>query len=57
MKKAYQIIIIIVAIVTYMFLGVTSTDEAKADVASHDATYNQLVEEVGENAASFLMNH
>lgn len=56
MKKIYQIIIIIVTIITYAFIGVTSTNEATADVQAHDTEYAQLVNSVGENAAHFLMN-
>ena len=56
MKIFYQVIIVIATVVIYMLLGVTSTDEATINVQAHDAQYQELVREVGENAANFLMN-
>lgn len=57
MKTIFKITIIVIAIVTYALLGVTSTDEAAADVSAHDAKYTRLINEVGENAAYFLMKN
>lgn len=50
-------IVIAVVIAVIIASWCTTTDEAVADVLAHDAEYTRLTNEVGENAAHFLMEN
>ena len=55
MKTRFVVIILVLS--ALMASWCTTTDEAIADNVAHDIEHHELVKEVGENAASFLMNH
>ena len=56
MKLFWKIVIIVIAILTYILIGVTSTDEGGADNAIYDAAYDSYVDQYGETAGDYLFS-
>lgn len=56
MKPFWKIVIAILAIVIYILIGVTSTDEGGADNKIYDAGRNSYINQYGETAGDYLFN-
>lgn len=56
MKPFWKIVIVALALLTYILIGVTSTDEGGADNMIHDAARTGYVNQYGETAGDYLFN-
>lgn len=54
MKTWCKVVIIIMAIIAYTFIGVTSTDEAEMNVVKYDHIHQSLRQQYGETGGDVV---